>query len=149
MKAPFTIDVETGIVRFPDLLLELRPHMPEPEFIAATASFNRNNHGFNNGWQRYSVRQLIPEDRKLGMFVIFLHGFLKMLSFAYCQKDESWDTWTEEGERQREKEYQEELAAQLGSGNTFPWGRVVAKLDSKSGGTDIWMEFSDSASAEP
>lgn len=66
-----------------------------------------------------------------------------MLSFAYAHKDESWDTWTEEGERAREKEYQQELASQLGNQNTFPWGTVGAQLDSKSGGTDIWIRFAD------
>ena len=35
--APFAIDAETGHVRFPDLSLELRPQMPQQEFIAASA----------------------------------------------------------------------------------------------------------------
>jgi len=148
MSAPFAIDPETGRVRFPDLSLELRPLMPQAEFIAATSSFNRDNLGGNDGWQRYSIKELISENRRLGLFLIFLHGRLKMLSFAYAQKDESWATWSEEGERAREKEYQTELAVHLGPKNTFPWGRVNALLDSKSGGTDIWMEFSDSASGQ-
>ena len=143
MKAPFTISPETGRVHFPDLSLELAPLMPEAEFIAATSSLNRDNLGANKGWQRYSIRELISNDRRLGLFIIFLNGRLKMASFAYAQKDETWDTWSEEGERQREKEYQQELASQLGGKNTFPWGKVGAKLDSKSGGTDIWIEFSD------
>ena len=149
MNAPFAIDPETGRVRFPDLSLELRPPMPQSEFIAATSKLNRDNLGANGGWQRYSIRELISEDRRLGMFLIFLNERLQKLSFAYAHKDESWATWSEEGERAREKEYQTELAAQLGPGNTFSWGRVNAKLDSKSGGTDIWMDFSDPASSQP
>ena len=149
MNAPFAIDPETGRVRFPDLSLELRPLMPQSEFIAATSKLNRDNLGRNNGWQRYSIRELISGDRRLGLFFVFLHDRLKMLSFAYAHKDDSWATWTEEGERAREKEYQTELAAQLGSGNIFRWGRVNVKLDSKSGGTDIWMDFSDPASSQP
>jgi len=149
MKVPFAIDPETGRVQFPDLSLELRPLMPQSEFIAATSKLNRDNLGANGGWQRYSIRELISEDRRVGMFLIFLNERLQKLSFAYAHKDESWATWSEEGERAREKEYQTELAAQLGPGNTFPWGRVSVKLDSKSGGTDIWMDFSDPASSQP
>lgn len=91
--------------------------------------------------QRYSVRGMISEDRKLGMFVIFLNEQLKKLSFAYAQKDESWATWTEEGERQREKEYQAELVAQLGPSSSFAWGRVQILPDIHSGGNEIWVEF--------
>ena len=56
MPAPFVIDLATGHVRFPDLSLELRPGMPQQEFIAATAKLNRDNLSFNGGWQRYSIR---------------------------------------------------------------------------------------------
>ena len=149
MTAPFVIDHETGRVRFPDLSLELRPLMPEAEFIAATSKMNRDNLGANGGWQRYSIRGQISYDRKLGMFLIFLNERLQKLSFAYAHKDESWDTWSEEGEREREQEYQRELTAQLGPADTFPWGSVSVQLDSKSGGTDIWVDFSDPASSEP
>jgi len=123
--------------------------MPQSEFIAATSKLNRDNLGANGGWQRYSIHELISEDRRLGMFLIFLNERLQKLSFAYAHKDESWATWSEEGEREREKEYQTELVAQLGPGNTFSWGKVSPQLDSKSGGTDIWMDFSDPASSQP
>jgi len=146
VNAPFLIDPETGRVTFPDLALELRPMMPEAEFIAASSSVNRDNLGANNGWQRYSVRQLIPNDRRLGIFLIFFQERLKMLSFAYAHKDESWATWSEATELEREKEYQRELAVQLGGKNTFPWGTVGAQLDSKSGGTDVWVNFSAGSS---
>ena len=141
MSAPFAIDPVTGSVIFPDLPLELRPMMAEADFIAATSSFNRDNLGANDGWQRYSVKHPISGDRKLGMFVVFLNGRLKMASFAYAQKDESWDTWTEAGELAREKEYQQELQRQLGGKSSFAWGTVGAKLDSKSGGTDVWIQY--------
>ena len=80
MRAPFDIDPETGRIRFPDLSIELRPMMLQEDFIASTASFNRDNLGANDGWQRYSIRQLISNDRRLGLFVIFLNGRLKMAS---------------------------------------------------------------------
>lgn len=143
MKAPFLIDPETGQVSFPDIPLELRPLMPQTEFIAATASLNRDNLGANDAWQRYSIRVLISNDRKLGMFFVFQHGRLKMLSFAYAPKDETWADWSEATELAREKEYQQELATQLGGKNTFAWGTAGAQLDSKSGGTDVWITFSD------
>ena len=117
--------------------------MAEADFIAATASLNRDNLGGKGGWQRYSVKQSISDDRKLGMFVIFLNGRLKTASFAYAQKDESWDTWTEAGELAREREYRQELDRQLGGKSSFPWGTVGAKLDSKSGGTDVWIEYAE------
>jgi hypothetical protein len=84
MTAPFAIDPVTGRVHFPDLALDLRPLMPQEEFVAATALLNRDNLGANDGWQRYSVRQLISDDRRLGLFVVFLNGRLKMASFAYA-----------------------------------------------------------------
>ena len=143
MTAPFTIDPATGRVQFPDIGLDLKPLMPQAEFIAATSSLNRDNLGYNSGWQRYSIRQPISNDRKLGMFLIFQDERLRKFSFAYAHKDESWDTWTEEGERAREKEYQQELALQLGGKDTFPWGKARVVLDSKSGGIDIWIEFFD------
>jgi hypothetical protein len=145
MKAPFTIDPATGRITFPDLRLELRSLMPQPEFIAATASLNRDNLGANDGWQRYSIRELISEDRRLGLFLIFLNGRLKMLSFAYAPKDETWANWSEETERAREKEYQQELTSQLAGKTEFDWGNVRAQVDFKSGGTDIWVKFSESS----
>lgn len=141
MSTPFLIDSETGRVSFPEIALELRPLMPEAEFLAATASLNRDNLGANDGWQRYSIRALISNDRKLGMFFVFQHGRLKMLSFAWAQKDETWADWSEATELAREKEYQQELAVQLGGKDTFSWGTAGAQLDSKSGGTDIWIHF--------
>ncbi len=115
--------------------------MAEADFIAATASFNRDNLGANDGWQRYTVKQHISSDRKLGLFVIFLNGRLKTASFAYAQKDETWDTWTEEGELAREREYRQELERQLGGKSSFSWGKATVKLDSKGGGTDVWIEY--------
>lgn len=141
MSTPFLIDSETGRVGFPEIALELRPLMPEAEFIAATASLNRDNLGANDGWQRYSIRALISGDRKLGMFFVFQYGRLKMLSFAWAQKDETWADWSEATELAREKEYQQELVVQLGGKGSFPWGTAGAQLDSKSGGTDIWIHF--------
>ena len=141
MNAPFTVDAETGRLHFPDLSLELRPMMPEEEFITATARLNRDNLGLTGGWQRYSIRQLISQERRLGIFLIFLNGKLNKLSFAYAHKDESWATWTEQGELERQEEYREELALQLGGQEIFPWGKIWVVLDSKSGGTDIWVDF--------
>jgi hypothetical protein len=40
--------------------------MSEPEFIAATAALNRDNLGAHGAWQRYAIRQLISNDRRLG-----------------------------------------------------------------------------------
>jgi len=141
MNVPFVIDAKTGSIRFPDLPLELRPRMTQAEFIVASSSLNRDNLGGKDGWQRYSIRAPIAGDRKLGMFLVFLNDHLKTLSFAYAHKDESWDTWTEQGERDRENEYRQELASQLGTTSTFPWGTAQVLLDSKSGGTDIWLHF--------
>ncbi|SRR5258708_40158948 len=143
MSVPFAIDPATGRLRFPDLSLELSPLMPQAEFIAATASLNRDDLGANDGWQRYQVRQLISEDRKLGLFFVFLNERLKTASVAYAPKDETWDNWSEESELARQKEYKQELAAQLDGKSAFPWGTVSVKLDSKSGGTDIWVEYSE------
>jgi hypothetical protein len=142
MNAPFAIDAITGNIRFPDLPLQLRPQMPEAEFVSATESLNRDNLGFNAGWQRYAIRKVIPGDRKLGLFVIFLHERLEKLSFAWAPKDETWDDWSEATEKARLKEYQQELDAQLGGKNTLPWGKANVLLDSKSGGTDVWIDYS-------
>jgi hypothetical protein len=119
MPAPFAIDAATGYVRFPDLSLELRPGMPQKEFIAATARLNRDNLGANDGWQRYSIRQEISGDRKLGIFFVFLNEHLKMTTFAYAPKDETWDNWSEEKETARLQEYRRELDAQLGGKTTL------------------------------
>jgi hypothetical protein len=143
MDAPFAIDAATGRVHFPDLRLELRPLMDEDEFIRATAHVNRDNLGYNDGWQRYSIRELIPHDRKLGLFFIFRDGRLVRASLAYCSKDETWENWSEETEAARFREYQHVLSAQLGGKNDFPWGKANVIVDSKSGGTDIWIEFSN------
>src|SRR5258708_32009682 len=114
--------------------------MAEADFIAATASFNRDNLGANDGWQRYTVKQHISSDRKLGLFVIFLNGRLKTASFAYAQKDESWDTWTEEGELAREREYRQGLERQLGGERSFSWGKATVKLHRKGGRPAVWVE---------
>jgi len=146
MSAPFAIDPVTGRLRFPDLNLELKPGMAEAEFVAATARLNRDNLGANNGWQRYSVRELISGDRKLGMFLVFLNGRLNRLGFSWCQKDETWDNWTEARDLAWQEEYRQALDSQLGGQADFPWGRASVIEDSKSGGTDIWIDYSQPAS---
>lgn len=143
MPAPFAIDAKTGHIRFPDLSLELRPGMPQPEFIAATAKLNRDNLGSNGGWQRYSIRQEISLDRKLGIFLVFLNERLNMVTFAYAPKDETWDNWTEEKETARLQEYRRELDTQLGGKTTLPWGKVNAINNEKSGGTEITIQFNE------
>ena len=82
MSAPFAIDPATGRLRFPDLPLELCPLMLQDEFIAVTSRLNRDNLGSNDGWQRYTVRALIPEDRKLGIFVLFFRDVLLKASLT-------------------------------------------------------------------
>lgn len=139
--APFAIDAATGRVRFPDLSLELRPGMPQQEFVAATAKLNRDNLGGNGGWQRYSIRQEISGDRKLGIFFVFLNERLTMTTFAYAAKDETWDNWSEEKETARLNEYRQALDAQLDGETELPWGKVNAILNSKSGGTEISIQF--------
>lgn len=146
MSSPVVIDPATGQVRFPDLNLELDPGMLEADFIAATARVNRDNLGFNGGWQRYAIRELIPGDRKLGLFFIFLNERLVKLSAAWARKDETWDTWSEAGEAARQKEYQQILDSQLGGRREFSWGRASAIYDSKGGGSDIWVDYSPPAS---
>jgi hypothetical protein len=146
MSAPFAIHPATGRLRFPDLDLELTPGMAQATFISATSRLNRDNLGANDGWQRYSMRELISGDRKLGLFLIFFHGRLSKLSFAWSQKDETWDDWSEASEAARQKEYQQAIDSQLGGKAQFPWGRVSAIQDSKSGGTDIWVDYSQPAS---
>jgi hypothetical protein len=141
VNAPFLIRPESGHIRFPDLHLELHPLMPQAEFITATSSLHRDD-GSNGPWQRYSIRELIPDDRRLGIGFYFLDGRLKRLSFACFHKDESWATWTEAGELAWEKEYQRELATQLSGKNTFPWGTVHAEFDRKSGGAGICVNYS-------
>jgi tetratricopeptide (TPR) repeat protein len=100
------------------------------------------NLGANDGWQRYSIRESIPGDRKLGMFLIFLNGRLSKLGFSWCQQDETWDNWTEARDLAWRKEYQQALDSQLGGQIDFPWGRASVIQDSKSGGTDIWIDYS-------
>lgn len=145
MGAPFAIDPATGRILFTGLSLELRPQMPQAAFIAATSRLNRDNLGANDGWQRYSIRGLVPDDLVLGLFVIFLNDRLNKAGFAYGPKGETWDNWSEEKEAARQRDYQQELDAQLGGKSIFPWGKVSVKLDSKSGGTDIWIDYSESS----
>ena len=145
MSAPFLIDAATGRVRFPDLALELAPGMPQAEFLAATARFNRDNLGANDGWQRYTIGAPISGERKLGMFFVFLNGRLTMWSFAYAPKNETWDDWSEATEQARLKEYEQELATQLGARSEFPWGTAKPVLDSKNGGTDVWIDYREPA----
>ena len=141
MSAPFAIDAASGRIRFSEIGLEVWPGMAQAEFIASTADFSRNNLGANDGWQRYTVSALISGERKLGMFFVFLNGRLRMLSFAYAPKGETWDDWSEASEAARLKEYEQELAAQLGGKNEFAWGTAKALTDPKNGGTDVWVDY--------
>lgn len=141
MSAPFVIDPATGRVRFPELNLELRALMPEKEFIAATAAFNRDDLGSNDGWRRYSIGYA-SGDRKWGLFFVLINGLLNRVSFAYAPIDATWDNWTEKIEQQRVQEYENELSKQLGGGRVFSWGEVAILLDSKSGGNNIWINYS-------
>src|SRR5215467_7945131 len=141
MPAPFAIDPATGRLRFPDWSLELRPSMPQREFVAATAKLNRDNLGSNGGWQRYSIRQEISGDRKLGIFLVFFNELLRMVTFSYAPKDETWDNWSEQKEAAQLHEYRQQLHAQLGGKTTLPWGKVSAINNEKSGGTEITIQF--------
>jgi hypothetical protein len=141
--APFAMDANTGHIRFPDLSLQLRPRMPQSEFVAATAKLNRDNLGANGGWQRYSIRQEISGDRKLGIFFVFFNELLTMITFAYAPIDETWDNWSEEKEAARLNEYRQELDAQLAGKSALPWGKVSVINNEKSGGTEITIQFND------
>lgn len=118
--------------------------MTENEFLEATARTNRDNLGFNGGWQRYSIRELISGDRKLGLFFIFLNDRLVKASLAYCPKDDTWDNWSEEKDAALKTEYQQALTEQLGEKNSFSWGRVNVVEDTKGGGTEIWIDYGES-----
>src|SRR5262245_31170804 len=142
MNAPFTIDPITGNIRFPDLPLQLRPQMPEAEFISVTESLNRDNLGFNAGWQRYAMRKLIPGGRRLGLLWSLRRELLEKSGVAWAAKNETWDAWAEGTEKARLKEYQQELDAQLSGKNTLPWGRANVFLHGKSGATDISIDYS-------
>lgn len=141
MNAPFAIDAVSGHIRFPDLPLEVRPQMPEAEFISATASLNRDNLGFNAGWQRYTIRKVISGDRALGLFVIFFRERLVKLSFAWAPKDETWNDWSEATEKARLQEYQQELDAQLTGKDALPWVRAsvcsTARVEEPISGSTI------------
>ncbi len=78
-----------------------------------------------------------------------LNGRLNKASFAWAQEDETWADWSEATESARLKEYRQELDAQLGGKAEFPWGRVSAILDSKSGGTDIWIDYAEPSPPQP
>jgi len=145
MGAPFTIDPASGSLRFPDLNLELIPGMTEDDFLAATKRLNRDNLGFNDGWQRYSIREPIPEDQKLGMFLVFFNERLNKLGFSWCGKDETWDNWTEARDLAWKKAYQQALDSELGGRTQFPWGRASVIEDNKGGGTEIWIDYSPPA----
>lgn len=143
MEAPFKIDPQTGRIRLPELKLELWPRMPQQEFLTATSSLNRDNLGANGGWQRYSIHAQLLNDRKIGLFFVFFNDELNVVSFAYCHKDDTWENWSEERERKTAEDYKQQLALQLGPGNSFPWGRIGAEYDQRSGGTDIWLRYSE------
>lgn len=141
MSAPFIVDPATGRLHFPDLALDLSSAMAEAAFLAATARLNRDNLGANDGWQRYSMREIISGGRKLGLFFIFFNGRLSKLSIGWAPKDETWDDWSEESEAARQKEYQQAIDSQLGGKSELPWGTVAVILDSRSGGADIWVDY--------
>jgi hypothetical protein len=141
MSAPFTIDAESGTVRFPDLPLELRPQMSADKFIAASSRMNRDNLGTNDGWQRYQLRPALPQNQKLGMFLVFRHGQLCKFSFLWSPADASWDTWSEEAEEARSREFRDALAKHLGDKEAFPWGKAKVSYDSKAGETHILVDY--------
>lgn len=143
MSSPFRIDPLTGRISFPGLPLELRPGMPEPEFVQATSQMNRDNLGSNDGWQRYSLRSPIAGDRKIGIFVIFSAGQLKRLSFAWARQDATWDNWSEESDLALKNEFQAEINSQLNQQSIFGWGEIKIVYDSKGGGNSIWVDYSD------
>ena len=143
MNPPFRIDPSTGRIFFPDLPLELRPGLPEPEFVEATSQMNRDNLGANDRWQRYSLRSSISEDRKIGMFLIFFAGRLKRLSVAWSHRDATWDNWSKENELALRKEFQGQIDSQLNGKSVFSWGEINTVNDSKGGGSNIWVNYSD------
>jgi len=140
VTARFAIDPSTGRVRFPDLPLEFSPQMAEAEFIAATAHLNRENLGAQGSWQRYAIKAPISGNRKLGTYFIFWNGRLCKASFAWAGQ-ESWDTWSEETEAARRTEYKSQLDSQLSGNWSRAWGKVSIVVDSKGGGTDIWIDY--------
>src|SRR5262249_29827613 len=141
MNVPFTIDAESGIVRFPDLRLELRPQMSADEFISASSRINRDNLGANDGWQRYQLRSGLPLNQKLGIFLVFRRGQLCKFTFLWSPADASWDNWSEEAENTRTAEFKDVLATHLGDREVFPWGKAKVDYDSKTGETHILVDY--------
>ena len=115
LDAPFEIDLESGLLKFPQLPLTLAPKQSLAVFLATDVGARAQEWGSNDGWQRYRLRQHLGDGGVLGIFLFFFNACLTKIRFGYLPESErDWSDWSKERELARADTYQREIVRHLG-----------------------------------
>lgn len=97
----------------------------------------------NPPWCSFKLHK-VKIDGKEFAIVIYFHGQdLTMIHLAMSDPKwgTSWNDWSEEKERDREKAHDDWLRKTLGRQRQYPWGEVWSGYDQKSGGSSIRIDY--------
>lgn len=142
MNSPFEINVESGIVSFPQLRSFLAPRLPLEEFLATDFGLRAKAERSSGGTLLYSLMQDLPDGRTLGIPLLFVDRLLSeiRINFRY-ERDRSWSNWSQERELNLVNQYQSEIARQLGKRGRFKWGIADAGYDDKAACAVLFISY--------
>ena len=142
LDAPFEIDLESGLLKFPQVPLTLAPKQSLALFLATDVGARAQEWGSNDGWQRYRIRQHLGDGGVLGISLFFFNACLAKIRFGYlpeCERD--WSDWSKERELARADTYKRGIVCQLGRRGRFPWGFADAGYDDKAACAILFVNY--------
>jgi hypothetical protein len=138
------IDIKTGHL----LIDNERKITPQTSLITIEKwqlGIAQNIRNMSNSWSWVDVKNL--KINKLYLNISFLFNEKEIGGFTFTFQDKpydmnpSWDSWSEEAEKENLVRFNNWLEEQFGEARAFEWGSVEAFYDSKSGGSSIKLSY--------
>ena len=99
-----------------------------------------------NGYKWLDIKNLLFDNHHFTFQLCFLNEKLTRITMVFQNTpfdlNPSWDSWSEEHEKERLTEYQNWLTKELGKIRNFDWGEVWAAYDPKGGFSSIGISYS-------
>ena len=96
------------------------------------------------GWDELKLSSFESEGMIFNFQCLFDKGKLRIielyLQFNNIPEPNSWDDWSEEFEKQKERELNLWLNQNIGTQREFHWGVIQCSYDKRSGYSDIWIK---------
>ena len=134
------IDTLSGTVSFEHWSLD--PNCDEAVFAAITAGHPRRTQRTIGAYRYHTVPDLTLANTCFNATFSFHAGRLESISLTLPAAHIGWDHWDEADERQRKKDQDTWLEAQLGPGPyDYGWGVVSSHYSPQSGASAIIVRY--------